>query len=71
MIQVLLCGTRAPWDGSAITIWAPNDVSLGDRIKWNGCPWRVSAVYSTRFSTGVFAKKREKPNEGPLEHASR
>ena len=67
MIQVLLCGMRAPWSGEAIRIWAPDGLRLGDRIKWNGCPWKVSAVYGTRLSEGVFAKRREKPNEGPLE----
>lgn len=65
MIQVLLCGTGT-YEGEALVAWIPQGV-IGQTVKWNGSPWRISAQYGTRFSMGLFAKPCEKPRENPLE----
>lgn len=67
MRQILLKGTTAPWDDTVIIVWAPDQYVIGDTIRWNGCPWRVDNIYGTRFASGLFAKRREKPNDSPLE----
>jgi hypothetical protein len=66
MKQVLLNGTRA-YEGQSITVWAPDSYGMGDTVRWNGSPWKVGAVYGTRFCAGLFAKKHEKPRDSPME----
>ena len=66
MRQVLLSGTKV-WEGTSITVWAPDRFQIGDTVRWNGCPWKVTAMYGTHFSECLEARKREKPNENPLE----
>lgn len=67
MIQVLLCGT-GPFDGETLTLWVPQG-KVGETLKWNGSPWKISARYGTRFSPSfeTRAAKREKPRDSPLE----
>ena len=68
MRQVLLSGKKDPWSGVSLTVWAPDRYGIGDTVRWNGCPWKIAAVYGTHFAQGLFAKKREKPNDSPLEN---
>lgn len=62
MTHVLLTGTKK-YAGQAIHCWAPDGCTIGQRVRWNGAPWTVSAVYGTRLSPGVFAQKRERPRD--------
>jgi hypothetical protein len=66
MIQVLLCGT-GPYEGETVTLWVDHG-SVGETVRWNGSPWRISAQYGTRFSLGMEARARksEKSKENPL-----
>jgi len=67
MIQVLLKDVS----NTALTVWAADRTRLGDRVRWNGSSWFVSAVYGTKFYGGYEAipeaRKREKPDDSPLE----
>lgn len=66
MKQILLTGTKT-YEGQAITVWAPDTYGIGDTVRWNGSPWRVGAIYGTRFALGDWARKRDKPKDSPLE----
>jgi hypothetical protein len=63
MRQVLLVTQRH----SPLIVWAPDTYQLGDKVRWNGSRWTVDRVYSTHFCRGCEAKKREKPDQNPLE----
>ena len=65
MIQVLLCGT-GPYRGQTLTAWIPDSHQVGESIKWNGSPWRISAQYGTRFAMGERVDSCERPDTSPL-----
>lgn len=67
MIQVLLLGT-GPYKGEVLTVWVPQG-KVGETVRWNGSPWRITARYGTLFSPELEARaaRREKPHESPLE----
>lgn len=66
MIQVLLCGT-GDYQGETLTLWIDRG-KVGETVRWNGSPWRISAQYGTLFSLSLEARarKNEKTREDPL-----
>lgn len=60
MKQVTLAGSKQ-YEGQSIICWAPDALAVGDKIRWNGAPWTVRAIYSTRLCMGDRADKTERP----------